>query len=63
MEKNYLGRKCIRCNKKEEAINYICIDCMEEERFLMISKKRIGTFIKTPWEQWKLECGGIKNGC
>ena len=42
-----------------ELVSGVCIECLEKERIAMISQSNMVKLLEAPWEQMKLDFGGI----
>ena len=45
-----------------ELVGDICLDCLEEQRVTIVMQNKAVSLLNAPWEQMKLEFGGINSG-
>ncbi len=64
--------KCSVCGANcdpEELVGGICLDCLEEQRIVIVMQNKVVNLLNAPWEQMELDFGGNtyaganSNGC
>lgn len=45
-----------------ELVGEICLDCLEEQRITIIKQNKTVSLLNAPWEQMKLDLGGMNSG-
>lgn len=44
-----------------ELVGGICVECLEEQRVAIVMQDKAVSLLNAPWEQMKLDFGGMKN--
>ena len=45
-----------------ELVNGVCLECLENKRQAMVTQNKAVSLLNAPWEQMKLEFGGMDYG-
>ena len=45
-----------------ELVGGVCVECLEKQRITIVMQNKIFSLLNAPWEQMKLDFGGINSG-